>query len=426
MTHALLRRLYITVTILTLIAVLSWSFSTPLYAADSNAELIERIEKMERDNKAMQKRLNKAEKRTKKRIKSIKRVLTANQERARFNGFLSAMATKNSKNIDVQFEGQGIDNNWSFSPDSIVGLQWDYRITDKTDATVQLVAKGAQGFDVEAEWMYLTYHISDRQKLRMGRLRNPLYHFSETLEVGYSYAWVRPPLDVYLPDVTSYEGISYIDQRQFNDWFYTFEARYGSIEEDITKVRGVYGLSVNINKDPWTFRALYGKSSKLFVKILPGDSSSSINYNTLSVVYDDSDWQVLFEVAHLIPDEKSLVVGNATAYLSVAKRFGKFTPYVLLGAGDSDKDTDDDKRDLALFQSGSIVAEYHQKSYSLGLRYELTPKVAFKVDVSHFYDFDGTGGRFDISDDVGIISASRVAELDDSTNLFTFGIDAIF
>ncbi len=47
-------------------------------------------------------------------------------------------------------------------------MQWDYRIFDKTFATVQTVAKGAHGFKAEAEWTYVTFDIADNLHLQAG------------------------------------------------------------------------------------------------------------------------------------------------------------------------------------------------------------------------------------------------------------------
>ena len=66
------------------------------------------------------------------------------------------------------------------------------------------------------------------------------------------------------------------------------------------------------------------------------------------------------------------------------------------------------------------------KSYSLGLRYNINPKTAFKIDASHFYDFDDTGGRFKISNDTNLLAPQKLHLLGESSTLLTFGIDSVF
>lgn len=43
----------------------------------------------------------------------------------------------------------------------------------------------------------------------MGRLRIPFFYYSEFLEVGYAYNWVRLPSDIYNISFSSFDGIDF-------------------------------------------------------------------------------------------------------------------------------------------------------------------------------------------------------------------------
>ena len=55
-----------------------------------------------------------------------------------------------------------------------------------------------------------------------------------------------------------------------------------------------------------------------------------------------------------------------------------------------------------------------------GLRYEITPGVAAKLEVNHFYDFKGTSGPFEVSD--AFVNGDPL----DAVDIYTFLIDAVF
>ncbi len=408
------------------------SAQTTVHAATlDNKALTEKVISLEKQNSALTKQVTKMETVSTKRIGNIKQIMTARDERIRFNGFLSAMATKNRKNLDLNFEGTGIDDRWSFSPDSIVGMQWDYKVVEGTSATVQAVAKGAKGFEVEAEWMYLTHQLTDNVSIRAGRLRLPLYALSETFEVGFSYPWVRPPVDLYIADVTSYEGVAITHKGQWGDWFLTSEVWGGSIDEELVKIREEIGTDFVLSNGPWEFRLLGARVNKQIIRAFEATTSpASLNYVVWSNIYDDGNWLIHFELADLAASKENPTTSNYTGYLSLAKHINSWTPYVVAGFGDSDQEQDEGKRnaDLFLFTSNLIPKYYHEKTYSVGLRYDVNPKMALKFDATYFYDIkEDEMSRIRVSNPTTrLTDPTKVALLGDNTTILTFGTDIVF
>ncbi|WP_101757411.1 hypothetical protein [Oceanicoccus sp. KOV_DT_Chl] len=56
----------------------------------------------------------------------------------------------------------------------------------------------------------------------------------------------------------------------------------------------------------------------------------------------------------------------------------------------------------------------------VGLRYDITPGIAAKLEWNHFYDFKGTSGPFESPD------AFVSGESFDAVDVYTFLIDAVF
>lgn len=80
----------------------------------------------------------------------------------------------------------GYDDNPDFSNESLFALQVSSDISDKLSATAQVLGRGSEDFDVNFEWAYLSYKISDSLTLVAGRSRLPLFTYSSSLDVGYT------------------------------------------------------------------------------------------------------------------------------------------------------------------------------------------------------------------------------------------------
>ncbi|WP_198097176.1 hypothetical protein, partial [Clostridioides difficile] len=71
--------------------------------------------------------------------------------------------------------------------------------TDSLDFAGQLVARGSDGgnYNVQADWLFLTYRPNDELKFRGGRQIAPIFLYSEQVDVGYTYLPTRLPYEVY-------------------------------------------------------------------------------------------------------------------------------------------------------------------------------------------------------------------------------------
>ena len=141
-------------------------------------------------------------------------VAVNSEEALQFSGFASFGMGKSSRD-DMPFLDH--TESWSFRSDSIVGGQAQYKFSNRWSSTIQVVARGFtfdenDKFDPVLEWLFTSYQLSAETRIRVGRMRKPLYLFSDSLEDGYAYQWVRPPVDIYSylrPSSANFDGMDF-------------------------------------------------------------------------------------------------------------------------------------------------------------------------------------------------------------------------
>ncbi len=83
------------------------------------------------------------------------------------------------------------DDAWTWQPDTNAALQLSVLFTSDFSATLQLTAHGANDLNPEIEWANLTYDVSANFGVKLGRQRIPLYFYSDYLDLGYAYHWLK-------------------------------------------------------------------------------------------------------------------------------------------------------------------------------------------------------------------------------------------
>ncbi|HSC67467.1 MAG TPA: DNA topoisomerase IV [Cellvibrio sp.] len=180
-----------------------------------------------------------------------------------FSGFLSVgggmLDDENSPPYgDYDEEDLTLDNN-------ILGLQVTGAVNEKITATAQLIARSENDYEVDAEWAYLSWQASDAIKVRGGRLRTPFYMYSDYLDVGYAYAWITPPSEVYYLPFNNVDGVDIYVTKTLGIFDTSLQAYFGSFDDELelggvpseAKTRNQMGLAGTLGKDWWTLRAAY-------------------------------------------------------------------------------------------------------------------------------------------------------------------------
>lgn len=440
-------------------SLLKYAIAAPLLAlttqftyALSDAELQTLLQSYEARIKALESELKTSSKSTgspvyvqdlEKDVARIERQLAEKSDtKLSVNGFLTAAATYSEDDLDRY----GLEGETNFRGLSKAGIQLGYELNDRTDATIQLVGRttdtGDDVWDVDVEWAYLSYELTDSLKARAGRLRIPFYMFSETLDVGYTYPWVRPPLEVYRSPITAYDGVDLLYDFKLGDVNNRLQLWTGSYKDtggtDDLSLKDSYGLNLTSSWNDFTFRAMNylitidGSSTQSvttvggppagtlcftpgvtncqfstgFVNFVPAtfydltvEAEDDLDYSSIGFQWDNSKYFVIAETTDLKAQDGLFFTDEKSGYISAGMRINDWTPYATYGWAY----TTNEKDYVNAFGTGSVVCSgkttaqacsSQSKSTSLGLRKELGSGASLTMQWDHYYDFNNTNGFF--------------------------------
>ena len=180
------------------------------------------------------------------------------------SGFLSVEGGMVDDENSVPYKGYS-EEDFTFDR-NILGLQVSGQVNEKVTATAQLIARSTNDYEVTADWAYLSWQASENGKVRAGRLRTPLYMYSDYLDVGYAYPWISAPNEVYYLPFNNVDGIDYYATAALGSFDTTFQAYFGSFDSDFkfedgtegyASLRNQMGVATTIGKSWWTLRAAY-------------------------------------------------------------------------------------------------------------------------------------------------------------------------
>ncbi|WP_145999095.1 hypothetical protein [Oceanicoccus sp. KOV_DT_Chl] len=289
------------------------------------------------------------------------------RDRIKINGFLSAGFTTNDESGGLKHRPYDFNMGSDFESDAVLGVQMNFRINDQAKVVTQIVANGWDGWDADIGWAYLAYELDQHWEVRAGRMRLPIYLFSESLDVGYTYPWVRPPLSLYITEISDYDGfdVTYrFNDGQMNHRVSAYYGGYAFEEKSVNldaKVEGddVLGLNWTTYWQDWTFRLAYThlRTTASFKQqdfnrlggnfgvidtdalvpgstVTTGDSiffegqlSENIDYYTYGAAYDDGDWLAILEVSVQDVSEGNFIGDEVLGVLTLGHRFDKWMPY---------------------------------------------------------------------------------------------------
>ena len=265
------------------------------------------------------------------------------------------------------------EDDWSFDSDTLLGLQAQTRLAERLDLTGQVVARGfsyngRDDYEPAINWLFLSYQLGAEIQVRAGRMRTPHYLYSDTLEVGYSYVWVRPPVDVYTPlfePLSEFDGADIRFSREMI-WGESLlvegdlQLYGGQLEDRFTDIEldgeTLLGLNFSVTFDQLKLRyALMALeldiTSPSFTPLIDGfEALAAINpaFDGLAGNWSQDDgWFYYHGLGLQYTLERLLITtewytvdgpkeGFATDargwYVSVQQTWGRFTPYAVIGA----------------------------------------------------------------------------------------------
>lgn len=302
---------------------------------------------------------------------------------------------------------------WSFKPDSKYGLQFSSDLGQGLTATAQLVGRGADDYNAELEWAYLSYEVNEHWTIQAGKKRLPLYYYSDFFDVGYAYLWVRPPADNYTWQIFNYNGVNAQFNYQLGDWAVGGNLYTGREDDPNNKLlseffgsqpvreiwKDIMGGVLTLNRDWLDLRLTYmqytNERYRNGVRVKwDGKDTRDGTFKGVAANIDYNNWLLLTEFNKLTLNSSDF----DTYMVSTGYRFDKFTPYI----------------SYADFYSNG--GEKHNTT-SLGFRWDFHSSAAFKLQ----YDKVEDNGYNVLPDNT--VNNQMVAG--DSTAI-TFGVDLVF
>ncbi|GAC21609.1 porin [Paraglaciecola arctica] len=336
------------------------------------------------------------------------------QAEVRINGFANLIGGITSSDDTVY----GYEDKISFSEESSFAIQITGDINEKMTATGQILARGEDDYEAKVAWAYMTYQATDKLSISAGRLRLPLFKYSASLDVGYSYHWVNAPRAVYDVEFNNIDGVRFDYSTYAGDWEYNTQLALGKITVDNDNVKFVANntavFSVEAVNDWFKARAVYGTSKVTLDSAAITEAISVLNdlgltelYNNLAYENDTSpflglglevdkyDWFVSGEIT-ILETEKSFNPKSDAYYVTAGLRLGKFTPSVTYENFDSKEYKfldqvnalplpDANKAGIEGLVRGLQEGSFNKHNViTLGLRYDFDTNVAFKTDLSRY------------------------------------------
>ena len=253
-----------------------------------------------------------------------------------FNGFASFVG---GATLDSTESYNGYVNKLEFDKNSLYGIQISSHLGDGLSVVGQLIARGTENYKPEFEWMYASYNLTPTLNMKIGRVRTPFYMFSEYLEVGYTYQWIRPPVEVYAAAITNMDGVSFLYNMPIGNIDSQYMITIGNREDfsnDPTATVSDYKPLIAANAEfefgPYTTKLIYTQGDISFnspaidgaTAALSTDTAfakyatienSPVVFSGFAFIVDMSPIAVMFEYAS-IDFEELIFVGDETRMLA--------------------------------------------------------------------------------------------------------------
>jgi len=254
-----------------------------------------------------------------------------------FQGFASFVGGTTLDSKDDSY--LGYINKIEYDNDSLYALQASSNLGDGLTVTGQIIARGAENYQPEFEWMYASYNLTPTLNMKIGRVRTPFYMFSEYLEVGYTYQWIRPPVEVYAAAITNMDGVSFLYNMPIGNIDSQYMITIGNREDfsnDPTATVSDYKPLIAANAEfefgPYTTKLIYTQGDISFnspaidgaTAALSTDTAfakyatikgSPVVFSGFAFIVDMSPIAVMFEFAS-IDFEELIFVGDETRMLA--------------------------------------------------------------------------------------------------------------
>lgn len=327
----------------------------------------------------------------------------------RFNGFASVVAgmttsegtaiVRNAMNpaiidgtTDATFvadnPSSGVyDDDISFKPDTIFGLQVSADLGNGLSVTGQFTGAGGEDFDANVAWAYISYELNESWTMVAGRQRLPFFFYSDFLDVGYAYHWMRPPVETQVA-VDTLDGIQFRHESSLGSWDTRVQLYGGASNNDSEAIgdeanlENAVGAVFYASNDWLQLRATHMVTD--FYLETAGEAFGQGEDDAVDADFTGLAAHMTFGNAFIVAeyvtyefDDAIQPVGWTTyegAYISGGYRIGDFTPHITFST--ENQEIEDSVYAAAGLTDGDDASE----SITVGVRWDFHPQAAFKVE----------------------------------------------
>lgn len=348
---------------------------------------------------------------------------TAAHAEVRVSGFGQIVAGTTTGS-DQLFPERNYDDSIDFREESLFAVQVDAELNERVSATAQVLARGSEDFNAELAWAYANIKLTDSLSAKVGRQRLPLYRYSDFLDVGYAYPWIRPPVAMYNQPWSNIDGVSLTHSTYFGDWYSQAQVLYGSFEGKAqfdntprdAQLDNLVGASWDLEYNEWlSFRAAYfrgsvtvmGSSLDVLTANLRATGNRALadrmdfaddtgTFANVGVRIERNGWLAVAEVSESEVEDSVLDgINRRDWYTTVGRRFGTVTPHLTYGRRDADVNASIATAPLVgpaplvaqlrPFVRQAAASQARDESFkSIGVRWDFATNVAFKADFTKF------------------------------------------
>jgi hypothetical protein len=371
-----------------------------------------------------------------------------------WHGFLSEVVAATDKPVNY---GPGITIHPDYALESWLGLNLSTKISSKLSAASQFLARGSERTGgVTADWAFLTYYPVENLSFHIGKQIFSAWLISSYADVGHTYPWVRPPLEVYgINPLKSYSGISATYVLNVGSTELQLESNAGSTSKPVSfsgrtaevSLNDIYGGVLTLVSDAWTIRAgqtrgkfsitndlinvhnatgifsslgIKGEFAKFVVYGEYADVSGTVNAKDREKAMADAATAIgKAAQTHDPADGAAAKVAGAQAeahtknfintsgyYTTLGYTLGDFLPHLTFAR--------------TVLPADSLAAG-PQSSVTAGVRYDLSPSAAIKFEAMHVAIPEGSAGNLNYDPEF-----HSPGEFSHKFNIYSFATNLIF
>jgi hypothetical protein len=331
----------------------------------------------------------------------------------------------------LRANGAGATRRWSADVDSRLGAQLDVAFDRRWSAVLQMVSE--QGLDnsyrPRVEWANVKYQATPELALRGGRIALPMFLTADYRKVGYTYPWVRPPVEGYgeLP-FTSSDGVDATLRWSAGPLRNASQVFYGRTDVKLGPslhfhARDIVGLShtadwgaLNVRANLISTEISTDIAARLFDAFdAAGPAGAAITRRyaidhkrasvaSIGMNYDPGRWFLMLEASRT--RTRSFLGATRSAYVSTGVRLGSLTPYLSVAqvrAASATRDAGLPTRGLPPAQAAQVAQLNldlnlllatipQQTSQAAGVRWDLATNTALKLQYDRVTPRQGSRG----------------------------------